>query len=332
VNFRGRRATSFNIKPKRQLFLGGMVVGYAVFKLFSYFDKTPVDQASMYESLTANIDVNSHHIIQVADSVDLLQTRTFTAIHDFTISLFNRRVATFQNESYHLFEDLQHGDLRQLLLIAESYQEQIRTIELFQYSLILSACTSGKLPSSAISPPTLQFELTKLNSNLRKSNFSLVMPITDLSSYYFHDLAQCHFNHEIEEITITLSVLIRPTSVTYKLVETIAIPFRRNINNKTQEICSISISHQLIVIETNTDNSIQSKPNVIPIDPATSSHSKLPVLYNVVHRSPRKPLSFLWRRPPIVTVFMPSQTRQMTLRSSVDILWNNTFYRLHSES
>jgi hypothetical protein len=117
VNFRGRRETSFNRKPKRQLFLGGMVVGYAAFKLFSYFDKTSVDQASMYESLTANMDVNSHHIIQVADSVNLLQNRTYTAIHD-TISLFNKRVASFQNESFHLFEELQHGALRQLLRIA----------------------------------------------------------------------------------------------------------------------------------------------------------------------------------------------------------------------
>jgi hypothetical protein len=79
ANFRGRRATSFNIKPKRQLFLGGMVVEYAAFKLFSYFDKTPVDQASMYESDSVKLGLSPQFMIQFLFSIG--ESRHFNTNH-----------------------------------------------------------------------------------------------------------------------------------------------------------------------------------------------------------------------------------------------------------
>jgi hypothetical protein len=256
-------------RPKRQLFLGGLAAGYIGSKLFSFFDHTSVDTASMYTKLTKGMDIINHHVIQEATAINLVQNQTFHKIHA-AVAEFNLRIGEFRNETNKLTRDMHHGELRNLLLLTEALQEQLRSVELFQYSLILSACTSGRLPSSAVSPGALRRELTHMQRKLLDRNFTLVIPVNDLSSYFFHELTHCHFNHEKDEIVVSLSVPIKPSKVKYSLVETIAVPFLDTDSTGNPNLCSVDISHQLVVIEQGPFST-----NAVPIDLAQSSQCSL---------------------------------------------------------
>jgi hypothetical protein len=265
---RGRRETS-SYRPKRQIFLAGIAAGFIGTKLFSYFDHTTMDMPTMYKELTKGMDKINLHNIQEATAINLLKNQTSNQIRS-AITEFNRRFANFRNETTKLARELHYGELRMLLLLTESLQEQVRTGELFQYSLILAACTSGRLPSSAITPAALRKELAILSNNLADRNFTLVIPHTDISSYFFHELAHCHFNHQKDEIVISLSVPIKRRNIDYSLVETIAVPFLDSSTFNNTELCTVEISHQLVVIERSRFST-----NTIPIDSAHSSRCSL---------------------------------------------------------
>jgi hypothetical protein len=237
-------------------------------KLFSFFDHTFMDISTVYKALTNGMGKITIHNIQEATDINLLKNQTSSQIRS-VITEFIRRLANFRNETTKLARDLHYGKLRMLLLLTESLQEQVRTVELFQYSLILSAYTSGRLPSSAITPAALQKE-TILSNNLAMQNFTLVIYPTDLSSYFFIELAHCNFTHQKDEIVISLSVPIKPRYIQYSLVETIAVPLLDSSTPNDTELCSVKISHQLVVIERSKFST-----NTIPIDSAHPSRCSL---------------------------------------------------------
>jgi hypothetical protein len=69
---------------------------------------------------------------------------------------------------------------------------------------------------------------------------------------------------------ISLSVPIKPRNVDYSLVETIAVPFLDSSTPNITELCTVEISHQLVVIERSRFST-----NAIPIDSAHSSRCSL---------------------------------------------------------
>jgi hypothetical protein len=265
-NARERRKRSTNNRHPRQLFLGGLAAGFVTSKIFDYFGNSDIDTEKMYKTLSQGINQNQLHLIQKAKSVNLYKVDTERVLN-LVAKEINALTAEFSDTASHIYSQLENGEIRQLLLLADSLQEQMRTIELFQFSTILSACAASKLPSTAVRPLILQRELSQFAIGLTNSSFELVMDLSDISPYYHHGLTQCNFNQRKVEVVITLNVPIKPIATKYQMVETISVPFLHITPDDTpNQFCHMDISHQFVILET-TGN----QTNVIPIDPANLS-------------------------------------------------------------
>jgi hypothetical protein len=100
----------------------------------------------------------------------------------------------------------------------------------------------------AISPIKLLKEQTKLSESLEYHNMTFGIPVKQLSEYYFHELTQCHLNHEKLSLLITLKVPIRRKYVSYTLKQSITVPFLHFMNDGSKQICHVENPHELFVL------------------------------------------------------------------------------------
>jgi hypothetical protein len=264
ANAKERRKRSTIKRNPRQLFLGVLAAGFVTRKIFDYFGKSDIDMEKMYNTLSQAINKNQLHLIQIAKSVNLYKVDKERALNLVAkeITSLTEEVSDTASRIYSQFEN---GEIRQLLLLADSLQEQMRTIELFQFSTTLSACAASKHPSTAVLPLILQRELNQFAIGLTKS--LLKSWIFQTFHYYHHSLTQCNFNQRKGKIIITHNVPIEPLATKYHMVEIISVPFLHITRDDTpNQFCHMDISHHVVILETSGNQT-----NVIPFDPARSS-------------------------------------------------------------
>jgi hypothetical protein len=90
----------------------------------------------------------------------------------------------------------------------------------------------------------------------------LIIKTDKVSAYYHHPLTKCSINHHKKEITMVPTIPIRPVHTTYKVIESISIPFLHKSKQGEGQICRIDNVHHLVVEES------QLGTTVTPIDSA----------------------------------------------------------------
>jgi hypothetical protein len=256
-------------RKERQIMATGLVAGYLGGLVYNFFGKTSVDSNEMFEEITKGMDINSQNMIHIASSVDLLKSQTNYTMHKIS-NEFNRKILAVKENSEVHINSLKKGEIRQMLLITDFLQQTVRFNEHFEYSQILAACTKAKLPPMAISPTKLLKELKTLNESLTFHNMTFGIPLSQLSKYYFHQLTQCHFNHEKQSLLITLKVPIKQKEISYSLLESITVPFLHFMTDGSKQICHIENQHELFVMARG-----RNQTDIIPIDQSKSSFCDL---------------------------------------------------------
>jgi hypothetical protein len=285
VEEQGRRKRA--VRPQRQILLAAAAGSFIGNKIFSYFGTSSSGQ-EIYDHLQSRLDSGDKNMVRLANSINFLRDRVNVTMAN-VVEKFNTFIKEEQNETNLHLQSLYHGELRSYLLLAEALQEQMRLVEEFHYSLILSACTSSQLSPLAVKQYDLHFELLTLWDAVDARGFDFVIPVTDPSSWYHHPLATCQINTVTKEIAITLTVPIRLKSTKYELIEVVTVPFlHRPSSSIAPDLCRINLEHNLVVRI--------NKTSLVPISQAQLPHcsvNKHFCFFNEYSSTPLEPLDCL---------------------------------------
>jgi hypothetical protein len=254
--YTGRRRRRAVHRVKRQLVLAaaavGNVLGYFVPKWFKTDDTDHVDSRAMYESLAQKVAESHKTVIQLATQIPLIE-RAMQYNMDSIVDFFLKKIGRFQNNTEDHLRSMQTGELRMALIQANVIQELNRFSQLTVYSQVIHSCTNQQLSLLAVNQTSLTNELTRLKTNLNRSNFELIFDLNNFSAYYHLQLARCTVMHVDDrlkggEVSLILTVPIRRREVYCSLIEGFTVPFLE-ISASGPQLCSIRFDHDLIVLK-----------------------------------------------------------------------------------
>lgn len=127
------------------------------------------------------------------------------------------------------------------LNLGQSYYNTL-LLETLKFRQLLDSCKNFKLSTNIVDKQTLKNDLTKLEHHLKKLKMKLVIPISEITAYYHNQLTNCHISDNFLEID--LKIPIQNITKTYKILETITIPFYSN-----NKICRIKAEDKIIITD-----------------------------------------------------------------------------------
>lgn len=196
------------------------------------------------EGLFTNVDRIDKYMNVVKDSVITDHQNILTmkrAYQNITLNLNDRFVTVKQEVTSALlqadqeFEYLANRQNRGQMIDYEVLQYLTWFSELLALQDLVDYCRSGLIPLIYVSPANLVTQLHQLQQTAADFGHELVIPISQISSYYKLQLADCQFAEN--RVLIQIRVPLRPKQQVWSLFDTVNIPFKFDNN-----ICSLSHS------------------------------------------------------------------------------------------
>ncbi|OXA48851.1 hypothetical protein Fcan01_16151 [Folsomia candida] len=211
-----------------------------------------------------SIDINSRNAIRLANTITNQNHMIGSGFLNIS-SYLGTRIKQ-NNKIEDMQKSMQEGALRSFLFQARMSEDIYRSLELFQYASIQSACMTGRLSLQAVDYVTLNQELLTLRTILNKNNMTLVIPQERLSSYYHYELTRCSFKPEQGIIEIQLNIPIKPLHEQVDITEIFSIPFFHKTDLGEPQICFVQHSHDFVILKNDMP---------FPISMADTSHCRI---------------------------------------------------------
>ncbi|OXA40951.1 hypothetical protein Fcan01_24275 [Folsomia candida] len=256
-----------NTRTKRQAALAALAVGWVGAQLYNYVDppSAATDFSKQYDHLQNSIDINSRNAIRLANTITNQNHMIGSGFLNIS-SYLGTRIKQNNNKIEDMQKSMQEGALRSFLFQARMSEDIYRSLELFQYASIQSACMTGRLSLQAVDYVTLNQEPLTLRTTLNKNNMTLVIPHGRLSSYYHYELTRCSFEPEQTIIEIQLNIPIKPLHEQVEITEIFSIPFFHKTDLGEPQICFVQHSHDFVILKNDMP---------FPISMADTSHCRI---------------------------------------------------------
>lgn len=134
-----------------------------------------------------------------------------------------------------------------LQVAAHSVARQVQTQQLIARLELTSQCREKKIPTIVVQPHILLNDLTKLTNLIKPDGYELVIPFSDITSYFKLDIADCVISDNT--ILVTVKIPIRKFNSNWKLYEVIGTPFAWNNNTCVlqHETTYLAINHDVMM-------------------------------------------------------------------------------------
>lgn len=195
--------------------------------------------ATSYETLRQTVIEDHQNLIQINEKGDNLVRH---------IDTLNRKLeGKFMEIDRYLKSTFVDLNLEQVihtqdfLNLGQSYFNSL-LLETLKFRHMLDSCKDFRLSANMVDKNTLKRDLLKMEQHAKKINMKLVIPITDLNSYYHSALINCHIDNNFLEIDVKIP--LQDSMKEYKIFEITTLPFFSN-----NKICRILTDDRILIAD-----------------------------------------------------------------------------------